>query len=76
MTGGLLKERSSSVKLDTMGAHFVNRGLWHGPIRPSGVRNRCTKSRAHSSAGERSLHTGEVIGSIPIAPTILFLHED
>ena len=27
--------------------------------------------RALSSAGERSLHTGEVIGSIPIAPTIL-----
>src|SRR5262249_3401490 len=26
--------------------------------------------RALSSAGERSLHTGEVIGSIPIAPTI------
>jgi hypothetical protein len=27
-------------------------------------------SRAHSSAGERSLHTGEVQGSIPCAPTI------
>jgi hypothetical protein len=27
------------------------------------------KSRAHSSAGERSLHTGEVQGSIPCAPT-------
>ncbi len=26
--------------------------------------------RAHSSAGERSLHTGEVQGSIPCAPTI------
>ena len=26
--------------------------------------------RALSSAVERSLHTGEVIGSIPIAPTI------
>jgi hypothetical protein len=26
-------------------------------------------SRAHSSAGERSLHTGEVQGSIPCAPT-------
>ena len=27
-------------------------------------------SRALSSAGERSLHTGEVVGSIPTAPTI------
>src|SRR5262249_17853587 len=26
---------------------------------------------ALSSAGERSLHTGEVVGSIPTAPTIL-----
>jgi hypothetical protein len=26
--------------------------------------------RALSSAGERSLHTGEVVGSIPTAPTI------
>jgi hypothetical protein len=26
--------------------------------------------RVHSSAGERSLHTGEVQGSIPCAPTI------
>src|SRR6185312_9711607 len=25
-----------------------------------------------SSAGERSLHTGEVVGSIPTAPTIFF----
>ena len=30
------------------------------------------KSRAHSSAGERSLHTGEVQGSIPCAPTRTF----
>jgi hypothetical protein len=30
--------------------------------------------RALSSAGERSLHTGEVIGSIPIAPTIQGRH--
>src|SRR5712675_2949171 len=30
------------------------------------------KSRAHSSAGERSLHTGEVQGSIPCAPTRIF----
>ena len=28
-------------------------------------------ARALSSAGERSLHTGEVVGSIPTAPTIL-----
>lgn len=27
-------------------------------------------TRAHSSAGERSLHTGEAVGSIPTAPTI------
>jgi hypothetical protein len=26
-------------------------------------------ARALSSAGERSLHTGEVVGSIPTAPT-------
>jgi hypothetical protein len=32
--------------------------------------DRAQKSRAHSSAGERSLHTGEVQGSIPCAPTI------
>src|SRR6185437_8524203 len=30
-----------------------------------------TTARALSSAGERSLHTGEVVGSIPTAPTIL-----
>ena len=30
--------------------------------------------RALSSAGERSLHTGEVVGSIPTAPTSLLLH--
>ena len=31
-----------------------------------------THGRALSSAGERSLHTGEVVGSIPTAPTIFF----
>jgi hypothetical protein len=31
------------------------------------------RQRALSSAGERSLHTGEVVGSIPTAPTIDFL---
>src|SRR5260221_14041653 len=45
-----------------MGPHFVNRGLW---------RRAFAKSRTHSSAGERSLHTGEVQGSIPWASTIL-----
>ena len=30
----------------------------------------CAGIRALSSAGERSLHTGEVVGSIPTAPTI------
>ena len=37
------------------------------------ARDRLPKSavgRALSSAGERSLHTGEVVGSIPTAPTI------
>src|SRR5260370_41495169 len=34
--------------------------------------DRRRKSRAHSSAGERSLHTGEVQGSIPCAPTRSF----
>src|SRR5216117_4163043 len=32
--------------------------------------DRARKSRTHSSAGERSLHTGEVQGSIPCASTI------
>jgi hypothetical protein len=31
--------------------------------------DRARKSRTHSSAGERSLHTGEVQGSIPCAST-------
>jgi hypothetical protein len=31
----------------------------------------CPRSRARSSAGERCLHTAEVTGSIPVAPTIL-----
>src|ERR1700716_3970600 len=34
-------------------------------LRPTGER----QSRTHSSAGERSLHTGEVQGSIPCAST-------
>src|SRR5580700_8556407 len=29
-------------------------------------------ARALSSAGERSLHTGEVVGSIPTAPTSIY----
>ena len=33
-------------------------------------RKSCASGRALSSAGERSLHTGEVVGSIPTAPTI------
>ena len=32
--------------------------------------------RAVSSAGEHTLHTGGVIGSIPIPPTILVPHAD
>src|SRR5262245_7600846 len=37
-----------------------------------GARAHCqtVACRALSSAGERSLHTGEVVGSIPTAPTI------
>jgi hypothetical protein len=36
MTGGQGKARSWSVKLDTMGAPFVNRGFWNCacPIQP------------------------------------------
>src|SRR5208282_884200 len=33
--------------------------------------SRPRSGRALSSAGERSLHTGEVVGSIPTAPTSL-----
>src|SRR6201996_8336383 len=45
--------------LDTPAPRFVNRASGH-----------TSGGRAHSSAGERSLHTGEVQGSIPCAPTI------
>src|SRR6476620_2428004 len=44
-----------------MGLEFVNRGLWQRVFH---------QVRTHSSAGERSLHTGEVQGSIPCASTI------
>ena len=36
----------------------------------------CRQSRTHSSAGERSLHTGEVQGSIPCASTIFVRADD
>jgi hypothetical protein len=62
---GSANRRSS---LDTGGPSFVNRDFWR--VRVGASRTRCTKTRAHSSAGERSLHTGEVQGSIPCAPTI------
>src|SRR5262249_49616327 len=52
--GSVIKSLLRVRSLDTCGPRFVNRAL----------------SRAHSSAGERSLHTGEVQGSIPCAPTI------
>src|ERR1700704_6601505 len=60
--------------LDTIAPHFVNRGLWlqvFGMIRRLfyGL-DRAAISRTHSSAGERSLHTGEVQGSIPCASTM------
>ena len=65
----------SGRKLDTDGPRFVNRGLWRhasSQFRPDWqVFDEAQHSRAHSSAGERSLHTGEVQGSIPCAPTSL-----
>jgi hypothetical protein len=48
--------------LDTPAPRFVNRTL----------QALTHDGRAHSSAGERSLHTGEVQGSIPCAPTRTF----
>jgi hypothetical protein len=51
--------RRSRIRLDTPTPRFVNRTLLASS----------TDGRAHSSAGERSLHTGEVQGSIPCAPT-------
>ena len=51
----------TSIALDTPAPLFVNRTLL--ALTHDG--------RAHSSAGERSLHTGEVQGSIPCAPTSL-----
>ena len=50
----------SRIALDTPAPRFVNRTLL--ALTRDG--------RAHSSAGERSLHTGEVQGSIPCAPTM------
>ena len=48
-----------------------------GSSRPTPISalDHAAKSRAHSSVGERSLHTGEVQGSIPCAPTTLFSPE-
>src|ERR1700719_310418 len=57
----LRDDGSPRIRLDTPTPRFVNRtllALMHD-------------GRAHSSAGERSLHTGEVQGSIPCAPTSL-----
>jgi hypothetical protein len=60
-------------RLDSDRRHFVNRGHERRvcPLRRPiyGVRSGAKKSRTHSSAGERSLHTGEVQGSIPCAST-------
>src|SRR5437868_7719365 len=63
------------VWLDTPPPHFVNRSLLDdtciGSIRRLSALDFAGKSRTHSSAGERSLHTGEVQGSIPCASTRL-----
>ena len=58
---GLGGTASYQSPLDTRSPCFVNRTL---------LAFLCSGGRAHSSAGERSLHTGEVQGSIPCAPTI------
>ena len=42
-----------------------------GALRAHSIR-RVREERARSSAGEHSLHTGGVTGSIPVAPTIVF----
>ena len=43
-----------------------SRQFVYGPVRRAGVISRAL----NPAAGERSLHTGEVVGSIPTAPTI------
>ena len=40
------------------------------PEAPIARRSAIGRQRARSSAGEHSLHTGGVTGSIPVAPTI------
>jgi hypothetical protein len=45
-------------------------GLLRLPLDTPRPRHLCPGSRARSSAGEHSLHTGGVTGSIPVAPTI------
>src|SRR5690349_6000452 len=66
--------------LDSNRGRFVNRGherrvsAGQAPIYRR--RSRPLKSRTHSSAGERSLHTGEVQGSIPCASTIKSMRSD
>ena len=66
--------------LDSNRGRFVNRGherrvsAGQAPIYRR--RSRPLKSRTHSSAGERSLHTGEVQGSIPCASTIKSMRPD
>ena len=60
--------------LDTPAPHFVNRASAVIRDRRPIAAAVPDRSRAHSSAGERSLHTGEVQGSIPCAPTISTLN--
>src|ERR1700722_2208710 len=58
-------------------ASIVGDSLWRQPLATVNWRHKWRQGkplillgRALSSAGERSLHTGEVVGSIPTAPTI------
>src|SRR4051812_9177906 len=54
--------------LDSPAPHSVNRGSDEVHRRFPALET-ARQSRTHSSAGERSLHTGEVQGSIPCAST-------
>ena len=62
--------RISRVRVDTPLPDSVNPAhvCTAGAVRPDIFT--CRMSRAISSAGERTLHTGDVAGSIPASPTI------
>ena len=61
-----LRPRTSGVTVDIQRRSATG----HACTPPGAALNPCVLVRALSSAGERSLHTGEVAGSIPAAPTI------